>query len=649
MSDRLAWLLPVVPALTALLLLTTGRRQPGRGRPLAVTSAAATLAVAAALGLPQQLVQTTSQLVPGAGVTLGTAYDGLAGILALVVTVVGLCVQLYSTTYLRDDPRYPSYAALVALFTAAMLLVVVSGDLLVLLVGWEVMGLCSYVLIGHDTASPVAARAAITAFLTTRFADLFFTAGLFVLGVGAGSFRISTVIAAHLSHPVVVTGGLLVLAGCLGKSAQFPLQTWLPDAMAGPTPVSALIHAATMVAAGVYVVARLYPVVAGSAVTLDALAVISAVTMLLGALCALAQDDLKRVLAWSTVSQLAYMYGALAVGGYTAGLFHLVTHAAFKALLFLAAGSVIHAVGTNEIASMGGLRRRLPFTFAAMTVGLAALAGLPPFAGFVSKDAVLGAAYDAAHGRRIVPVGNGFAWLVWVSAVITAAVTVAYCVRLWLRVFLGAPRAEVRHGEPSWVERAPVAALAVGALVLGGLGLQRDGAFAHRLGVLPGLRPHGGFVEFAVGGYDQHPNEGLLFRQVQRSGSYLGLSGLQVLLALVLAAAVIAVVVVRWRSALDADPTTRLLGRTGPPLAAGLNMDLLYITTLIRPIRDRIAPAAGRIDAVLIDGSVEGTARLAHGTGALLRRLENGNLQAYVTGLAIGAVALAVGVAIGVR
>src|SRR6185437_681434 len=278
-----------------------------------------------------------------------------------------------------------------------MVLVVVSGDLIALLIGWEVMGICSYLLIGHDRTLPEAPGAAVKAFLVTRVGDVGFLLGIALLGFNAGSFRIERVFAAHFSGPVLVAACILLLAGVAGKSAQFPLHTWLPDAMAGPTPISALIHAATMVAAGVYVVARLFPLFERSPAALTVLAVVAAITMLLGGLAAMAQADIKRVLAWSTVSQLGYMTGALAVGARDAALFHLLTHAAFKALLFLAAGAVIHAVGSNLMDVMGGLRTRMPATFWSMTIGLGALVGIPPLAGFFSKESVLGAALDAAR------------------------------------------------------------------------------------------------------------------------------------------------------------------------------------------------------------------------------------------------------------
>ena len=274
-------------------------------------------------------------------------------------------MQIYSTGYLRDDPRYPSYAALVSLFTSAMLLVVYSGDLMVLLVGWEIMGICSYFLVGHYWETPEARAASLKAFLVTKLGDVPFLIGLFALAADAGTFRITgilgTVASGGLDHPTLIA--LLLLAGVAGKSAQFPLHTWLPDAMAGPTPVSALIHAATMVAAGIYFVARLLPVFAASAAALVVLAVMAAVTMVGSALAALAQDDIKRVLAYSTIGQLGYMTGALAVGDRGAAVFHLLSHGAFKALLFLAAGVIIHAAGTNSLAAMSrmsGLRDAHP-------------------------------------------------------------------------------------------------------------------------------------------------------------------------------------------------------------------------------------------------------------------------------------------------
>jgi NADH-quinone oxidoreductase subunit L len=413
----LAGALPVVPGVAGLggLVLPPAARRAAATT--GVLAAGAALAVAVALLFVQpQLPRGTAFYSPeqyysepidaatglanfgSLHVTLALRVNAVAAAVAVMVCAVALAVQVYSIAYLHDDHRYGPYAAQVSLFTAAMLLVVVSGDLFLLLVGWEVMGLCSYLLIGHDRSLPEAPAAAVKAFLVTRVGDVGFLLGVIVLGVAAGSFRIADVLASagQLGSGVRLAGCLLLLAGVAGKSAQFPLQTWLPDAMAGPTPISALIHAATMVAAGVYVVVRLFPLYAATPAALAVLGVVAAVTMLISGWTALAQDDLKRVLAWSTVSQLAYMTGALAVKSPDAALRHLLAHAAFKALLFLAAGAVIHAVLTNSMSAMGGLRRSMPVTFWSMTIGLFALAGVPPLSGFWTKEGVLG---DTRTGR----------------------------------------------------------------------------------------------------------------------------------------------------------------------------------------------------------------------------------------------------------
>lgn len=293
-----------------------------------------------------------------------------------------------------------------------MLLVVYSGDLMVLMVGWEIMGICSYFLVGHYWETPEARAASLKAFLVTKLGDVPFLFGLFALAIDAGTFQITgilgSVAVSGIDHPTLIA--LLLLAGVAGKSAQFPLHTWLPDAMAGPTPVSALIHAATMVAAGVYFVARLLPVFTASAAALIVLAVMAAVTMVGSGLAALAQDDIKRVLAYSTIGQLGYMTGALAVGNRGAAVFHLLAHGAFKALLFLGAGVIIHAAGTNSLAAMSrmsGLAKRIPDAYWTMTVALLALAAIPPFAGFFSKEAILVAAEHAALGESDIAPGAG--------------------------------------------------------------------------------------------------------------------------------------------------------------------------------------------------------------------------------------------------
>jgi NADH-quinone oxidoreductase subunit L len=407
-----------------------------------------------------------------------------------------------------------------------------------------------------------------------------------------------------LSQDTATVATLLLLCGVVGKSAQFPLHTWLPDAMAGPTPISALIHAATMVAAGIYLVARLYPVFLAAPTTLAVMAVIACITMLGAALAALAQDDIKRVLAYSTVSQLAYMLAALAVGSATAATYHLLTHAAFKALLFLAAGSVIHVVGTNLMPDMGGLRKAMPVTFATMTVGLAALAGLPPFSGFFSKEAVLGAAEESArHGG---PVASWAAWLVLVVGLVTVAVTAAYVTRLWLMTFFGTARTAAAVHESPPAMRWPLIALAIPAVGLGVVGSRS--LLPTWLG-LPAPTLHVGLVT----------------------------SGLSVLLA----AAGFAAVVVAWRRVPAADPMR--LANLRPVLEHGFYVDDLYDRLFVRPVRAATRAVRWTDDEVVVAtvaGSGLGATRLA----VLLRRTQQGNVQTYLTGLLAGVVILAVGV-----
>lgn len=367
------------------------------------------------------------------GVSLATHIDSMAAALLLLAVGIALLVQIYSTAYLAGDRRYRSYATIINLFMLAMITVVAADDLFVLLIGWEVMGICSYLLIGHHWEREPARAGAVKAFLITRFGDLGLLIGVIAIGQTYGTYRISEVLA---GPPQNATGiGFLLLLAVVGKSAQFPFHTWLPDAMPGPTPISALIHAATMVAAGVYLVARMLPLMATSAAVMTTLALIACLTMLMAALFALTGDDVKRILAWSTVSQLAYMFAGLAMGDRKAGIDHLLSHGAFKALLFLAAGCLMHAVGTSALGAMGGLRRAMPLTFVATTIGLAALAGIIPTSGFFTKDAIIEAARHGTDGSG--PVAGGIAWLVLLVALVTALITAAYSMRLWLKVFFG--------------------------------------------------------------------------------------------------------------------------------------------------------------------------------------------------------------------
>jgi NADH-quinone oxidoreductase subunit L len=554
-------------------------------------------------GTPDQAAFLNSQV---GELTIGFAVrtDDLTVLLLAVVGVIATCVQVYSLGYLHQRPA--SYHALVTLFTAAMVIVVISDSLFFLLIGWEVMGACSYLLIGHYWERRDARSGAVKAFLMTRLGDVGFLFGIFVLGLGAGTFRISQLDPARISPGVLTTGTLLLLVGVVGKSAQVPLQTWLPDAMPGPSPVSALIHAATMVAAGVFLIARMYDVFAASTTTLTVLAIVACVTMLFAALCASAALEVKRVLAWSTVSQLALMFSALSLGttdGRHAALFHLVTHAAFKGLLFLCAGVLLHQVGSAAFVVLrrytrrGRLRKALRVTFITMTIGLASLAGVPGFAGFFSKDAIIEAAWE--HARD----GSTVGWIVLVSVCLTAALTAFYCVRLWLWVFFRTPAlaggigafeaddalADLDEPDTSklrdapWLMLAPLVLLAIGAIVLGYV----DGVH----------------LNWAIG---------------------------LISTALVVLGALPAYSL--WRR--GADPRPVLLERE-------FGVDPAYRGLFVVPVR-RLAKLTVAGDRDVLGGYVSAAGRTGTLVSQGFRRLQTGNVQTYLTAAVIGVVALAV-------
>src|ERR671924_1454193 len=481
---ELAWLVPVLPLVAWAVILLVGKRLPDGGAPVGILAVAVGWVISLAIlfgviggASPHHAAVEWAAFGEGLEIPLGMTVDGLAAVLLVVVTTISLFVQLYSVSYMRGDERYTFFFAKLSLFTAGMLIVVLADNLLLLLVGWEIMGVCSYFLIGHYWEDPANARAAVKAFLTTRVGDLGFMAGIFVLFWAAGGFGIERIVegveSGRISSATVTLGAALLFCGAIGKSGQFPLHTWLPDAMAGPTPVSALIHAATMVAAGVFLVARMYPVFEASGTVLNEIAIIASITMLIAALLALVQDDIKRVLAYSTVSQLAYMMAALSVGGYSAGIFHLFTHAFFKALLFLAAGAVIHAVHSNDMREMGGLARAMPVTFGTFLIGALALAGIAPLAGFWSKDEILTDAWNAGFGRgpEGLATSRTVAQVVFVTGMVTAFLTALYVARMLWLTFGAAYRGEGHPHEADAGILFPLVVLAVGAALGGAVGL----------------------------------------------------------------------------------------------------------------------------------------------------------------------------------
>ncbi|WMD03525.1 NADH-quinone oxidoreductase subunit L [Streptomyces sp. FXY-T5] len=655
-TTTLAVLVPLLPFLGAAAGLLLGRAAPGFVRPLAVLPTLTSLVLAALVAVRQgggAAVDSATELTPTGSVPVELALhiDGFAALVAVLVGLVASCVQIYSTGYLRDDRRYPSYAALVSLFTSAMFLVVYSGDLMVLLVGWEVMGICSYFLVGHYWETPEARAASLKAFLVTKLGDVPFLIGLFALATDAGSFRITrilgTVASDGLDHPTLIA--LLLLAGVAGKSAQFPLHTWLPDAMAGPTPVSALIHAATMVAAGVYFIARLLPVFEASQAAMVVLAVMAAVTMTGSALAALAQDDIKRVLAYSTIGQLGYMTGALAVGDRGAAVFHLLSHGAFKALLFLAAGVIIHAAGTNSLAAMSrmrALRDRVPDAYWTMTVALLALAAVPPFSGFFSKEAVLGVAEHVVTGHtEHAPAAAG--WIVLVAGLIAAVLTAAYATRLWLLAFRGRGIEAPDHGRQPLTMTVVLWVLAIPSLALGGFAFRllpdwfdgRDLSPTLTTSVLgTGVALVGGIVTYAawrhtssltarvpLGAVAAHPEGDAAQVEAEAIATHEPAYG-------------------DIAYAPDpADPGRLLLGPLHRHAAAGFHLDAVYTALFVRPVQAG-ASLVRFLDREVVETYVRGAGALPRWLGATVRRAQTGNVQTYVSALLAGTVVLAVAV-----
>ncbi|PWI44672.1 NADH-quinone oxidoreductase subunit L [Streptomyces sp. ICBB 8177] len=649
----LAVLVPLLPFLGAVAGLLLGRIAPGFVRPLAVLPTLVAFALAVTVAVRQGTGPATdagTRLTPTGSVPVDLAVhlDGFSVLIAVLVALVASCVQIYSTGYLRDDPRYPSYAALVSLFTAAMLLVVYSGDLMVLLVGWEVMGICSYFLVGHYWETPEARAASLKAFLVTKLGDVPFLIGIFALGADAGTFRINGVLTAaasgQLHHPTLIA--LLLLGGVAGKSAQFPLHTWLPDAMAGPTPVSALIHAATMVAAGIYFVARLLPVLELSAAALAVLAAMAAVTMIGSALAALAQDDIKRVLAYSTIGQLGYMAGALAVGNRSAAVFHLLTHGAFKALLFLAAGVVIHAAGTNSLATMSrmrDLRSRVPDAMWTMAIALAALAALPPFSGFFSKESVLRAAEYAAEGHQ-AHVPSAVGWTVLVAGLLTALLTAAYATRLFLLCFRGSGgEAPAAHRTPVvmnavlWVLAIPALALGVTA---GKLPQWFDGTSlaptlaTSVLGV--GLALVGVLITYAA------------WRHTETRANRVPIGAVVAPDSVEPAATEAAAIAAHPQVYGDiagapdpADPGRLLLGPLHRHAVHGFGLDVLYSRAFVRPVL-AAASLVRFLDREVVETYVRTAGGIPRLLGLLVRRAQTGNVQTYLSVLLGGSVVLAV-------
>ncbi|HEY3478600.1 MAG TPA: proton-conducting transporter membrane subunit, partial [Streptomyces sp.] len=547
--------------------------------------------------------------------------------------------------------------ASLSLFTSGMLILVTAATTIQMLLGWEIMGLCSFMLIGHWWEEQENSNAALKAFFTTRTGDIGLLVGLSTLFFANGqSFDIAQLnrnaLDGHLHHSFLVVGAVALFIGVIGKSAQFPLHTWLPDAMAGPTPVSALIHAATMVAAGIYLVARLLPVFTASAAALAVLAVMAAVTMVGSGLAALAQDDIKRVLAYSTIGQLGYMAGALAVGDRDAAVFHLLSHGAFKALLFLGAGVVIHAAGTNSLTAMsrmGSLAKRVPDAMWTMGIALAALAALPPLSGFFSKESVLRAAERASSGDT-AHVPSAVGWTVLVAGFAAALLTAGYAARLFLLAFLGSGPEAPDHGRQPvvmttvlWVLAVPT--LAFGALTYRSLPDWFDGTplgptlVTSVLGT--GLALVGVLVTYGAWKAATATRRAVSLDAVvvDASAEPEPDTAPDAEPALVEAEAIDAhkAVFGDIASADDpGDPGRLLLGPLHRHAAHGFHLDAVYTVLFVRPVL-----AAASLVRFLDRDVVETYVRGAGGTpgllGAAVRRAQTGNIQTYLSALLAGA------------
>ncbi|GAC1672117.1 MAG: NADH-quinone oxidoreductase subunit L [Candidatus Limnocylindrales bacterium] len=574
-------------------------------------------------------------------VTAGFLVDNLTACLLIVVLSVGLLVHIYSIGYMSHDPGYWRFFAYLNLFMVSMLLLVLADNFLVVFVAWELVGLSSYLLIGFWKEKRSAALAAKKAFIVNRVGDVGFALGIMAIFVDAGTLNIRDAIAhltaANASLPIPIwVVALLVLAGAIGKSAQFPLHVWLPDAMEGPTPVSALIHAATMVNAGVYLVARTNPIFASAPQAMTVVAGIGIFTAILAASIAMTQTDIKRVLAYSTLSQLGYMFASLGVGAFTAAIFHLMAHGFFKGLLFLGSGSVIHAVhDEQDMRRMGGLAKKIPHTYLTMLLGSIAISGIPPLAGFFSKDEILGEAFKA-----------GFLW-VWAIGIVVAIMTAFYMFRLIGLTFWGESRVDPAvepdiHESPP-VMTTPLWILAVPTVLLG-LVLSLPGP---PLGPILGLHGPGllaGWLEpvFAQGT--------AILGRTEAEFQVFGLDG--ALLGASVAVAVIGVLAawrlfgvnlggIQWRP--QPERVRSLTARVPFLYRASLNKwwfdDLNHLLFMV--IGGRIAAFLWWFDRRVIDDTVNDIATTTVGAGSGLRRVQTGRVQNYALGIAVGLIVMA--------
>jgi NADH-quinone oxidoreductase subunit L len=621
---ELVWLVPALPLAGAVVLLVAGKPlRPVAGR-LASLLVGASFAVGLlvfidllAFGAEERTVVRTLFdwiEVGGFQAPVELRVDPLSMVMVLTVTGVGFLIHVYSIGYMRGDPRYSRYFAYMNLFVAAMLLLVLANNFVLMYVGWEGVGLCSYLLIAFWYERKVAADAGKKAFIVTRIGDTAMLIGIFLIFDTIGSVRFDEVFGAAdgLASGTATGIALLLFAGAVGKSAQVPLHTWLPDAMAGPTPVSALIHAATMVTAGVYLVARTHVIFEASPVALDVVAIVGLVTAVYSALSALGQDDLKRILAYSTISQLGYMFLALGVGAFAIAIFHLVTHAFFKALMFLGAGNVMHEMdGEIDVTRLGGLRRWMPWSTALFAVGALALSGVPPLAGFFSKDQIVASAYEAGRSG------------LWIAALFAAGITALYATRATLLTFFGRPRHQRHPHEAPPVMILPMVLLALGAVGAGILGLSAA---------------TGTLVTFL------NP----VFGEAEHVQPQLGLSELA--LTLIAVGVALAGIGLGWlvygSGMIDWLALRARLAFAQRALARGFFVDDAYGALLVLPGKAAAAFTAYVLDQRVVDGAMNG---IGTGFGRLAtvgRKVQSGLVRSYALAFLLGVVAILLALAV---
>ncbi len=674
---RYAHIIPFLPLASFFVNIAIGKRLPRKGDWVSMATIFTTLAMSIAIfaevfgaydpdfkyHVVVPWLSVGDRFVLNAGILI----DNITAVMLVVVTLISSLVHLFSVGYLHGDPRYNRYFAFLSLFSFSMLGLVLAESFFFIYIFWELVGICSYLLIGFWFEKKSASDAGKKAFLANRVGDFGFLAGLLIIYATCGVLGYDEVFHAvaggKLSGTLLTVAGIGIFCGAIGKSAQFPLHVWLPDAMEGPTPVSALIHAATMVAAGVYLVGRVYPIFTPDAFLV--IAYVGLITLFMAATIALTQNDIKKVLAYSTVSQLGYMVMGLGVGGYTGGLAHLTTHAAFKACLFLGSGSVIHAVHSQDLREMGGLRKKMPVTFATFLVATLAIAGVPFFSGFYSKDMILGSALE--FGMR-----NPHHMLLYVGGLITAGMTAFYMFRLVIMAFLGKPKDQHKfdhaHESPPnmLIPLVVLASLSFSFWYSGWFGTlirkpasvavvagaatteaeRHEGAVSAAHGEPVGGARHGGGHDAEHDAHIAHAaHTQAMYSSVAIGALGIGLAFVVYLFGWIDPERVANAVRPLYEFSLNKWYFDELYDRTAIGGSIALSKFLAWfdlhvvdgLVNLAAQLGVFLSFLTGKFDNYVVDGAVNGVADATIGSGSVLRRLQTGKLYHYVFVLAGGA------------